>query len=148
MPDVNIKAVIPQLAGGLWFNAGQVCIATRRMYIHQDIFDDVVAQLAEASKDLASGMEPIQNEMQFVRLKRALADADAAGYELLSLRKTEATEGFFIQPTILKNPPPDADVVQQENFGTWPGHNSSHFLHRLTRSHRPRRIMHQVFIPR
>ncbi|RKL39900.1 hypothetical protein BFJ72_g6629 [Fusarium proliferatum] len=117
LPDVNIKAVIPQLAGGLWFNAGQVCIATRRMYIHQDIFDEAVAQLAEASKDLASGMEPIQNEMQLVRLKRALLDANAAGYELLSLGKTEAAEGFFIQPTILKNPPPDADVVQQENFG-------------------------------
>ncbi|KAF4417942.1 fusarin C cluster-oxidoreductase [Fusarium acutatum] len=117
LPDVNIKAAIPQLAGGLWFNAGQVCIATRRMYIHQDIFDEAVAQLTEASKDLASGMEPIQNEMQLVRLKRALADANAAGYELLSLGKTEAAEGFFIQPTILKNPPPDADVVQQENFG-------------------------------
>ncbi|KAF5652731.1 fusarin C cluster-oxidoreductase [Fusarium sp. NRRL 25303] len=117
LPDVNIKAAIPQLAGGLWFNAGQVCIATRRMYIHQDIFDEAVAQLAEASKDLASGMEPIQNEMQFFRLKRALADANAAGYELLSLGKTEAAEGFFIQPTILKNPTPDADVVQQENFG-------------------------------
>ncbi|KAG5798394.1 hypothetical protein H9Q69_002542 [Fusarium xylarioides] len=117
LPDVNIKAVIPQLAGGLWFNAGQVCIATRRMYIHQDIFDEAVTQLAEASKDLASGIEPIQNEMQLARLKRALADADAAGYELLSTGKTEAAEGFFIQPTILKNPPPDAHVVQQENFG-------------------------------
>ncbi|RBQ71367.1 hypothetical protein FVER14953_11080 [Fusarium verticillioides] len=117
LPDVNIKAVIPQLAGGLWFNAGQVCIATRRMYIHQDIFEEVVAQLAEASKDLTSSIEPIQNEMQLVRLKQALADANAAGYELLSLGKTEAAEGFFIRPTIIKNPPPDAHVVQQENFG-------------------------------
>ncbi|KAF5579763.1 fusarin C cluster-oxidoreductase [Fusarium pseudocircinatum] len=117
LPDVNIKAIIPQLAGGLWFNAGQVCIATRRMYIHQDIFEEVVAQLAEVSMDLASGIEPIQNEMQLVRLKRALADANAAGYELLPLGKTEVAEGFFIQPTIIKNPPPDAHVVQQENFG-------------------------------
>ncbi|RBR15964.1 hypothetical protein FVER53590_11080 [Fusarium verticillioides] len=117
LPDVNIKAVIPQLAGGLWFNAGQVCIATRRMYIHQDIFEEVVAQLAEASKDLTSSIEPIQNEMQLVRLKQALADANAAGYELLSLGKTEAAEGFFIRPTIIKNPPPDAHAVQQENFG-------------------------------
>jgi acyl-CoA reductase-like NAD-dependent aldehyde dehydrogenase len=90
------------------------------MYIHQDIFEEVVAQLAEASKDLASSIEPIQNDMQVFRLKRALADANAAGYKLLSLGKTEAAEGFFIQPTIIKNPPPDAHVVQQENFGTWP----------------------------
>ncbi|KAF5645909.1 fusarin C cluster-oxidoreductase [Fusarium tjaetaba] len=117
LPDVNLKAVVPQLAAGLWFNAGQVCIATRRMYIHQNIFDEVVAQLAEASKDLASSIEPIQNEMQLDGLKRALADANAAGYELLSLGKTEAAEGFFIQPTIIKNPPLDAHVVQQENFG-------------------------------
>jgi acyl-CoA reductase-like NAD-dependent aldehyde dehydrogenase len=108
----------------LWFNAGQVCIATRRLYIHQDIFDEVVAQLAEATaataKDLVSGVGPIQNEMQFEKLKQVLADAQAAGHQLLSPGQTEMNEGFFIQPTIVKNPPPQADIVQQENFGTSP----------------------------
>jgi acyl-CoA reductase-like NAD-dependent aldehyde dehydrogenase len=108
----------------LWFNAGQVCIATRRLYIHQDIFDEVVAQLAQATaataKDLVSGVGPIQNEMQFEKLKQVLADAHAAGHQLLSPGKTEMNEGFFIQPTIVVNPLPQADIVQQENFGTSP----------------------------
>ncbi|KAM5359531.1 hypothetical protein ACJZ2D_014387 [Fusarium nematophilum] len=120
LPDLEIKAIIPQIAGGLWFNAGQVCIATRRLYIHQDIFDEVVAQLAEATaetaKDLVSGVGPIQNEMQFEKLRRALADASQAGHQLLSSGQAEVGEGFFIRPTIVKNPPPEANIVQQENF--------------------------------
>lgn len=121
LPDIDIKTVVPKISGSLWFNAGQVCIATRRLYIHQDIFDEVVAQLSETTaataKDLASGLGPIQNEMQFGKLKKVLADAHAAGHLLLSPGQTEISEGFFIQPTIVKNPPPQADIVQQENFG-------------------------------
>ncbi|WZH45853.1 Aldehyde/histidinol dehydrogenase [Fusarium acuminatum] len=121
LPDIDIKTVVPKISGSLWFNAGQVCIATRRLYIHQDIFDEVVAQLAEATatttKDLVSGVGPIQNEMQFEKLKQVLADAHAAGHQLLSPGQTETNEGFFIQPTIVKNPPPQADIIQQENFG-------------------------------
>jgi acyl-CoA reductase-like NAD-dependent aldehyde dehydrogenase len=123
LPDIDIKTVVPKISGSLWFNAGQVCIATRRLYIHQDIFDEVVAQLAEATatttKDLVSGVGPIQNEMQFEKLKQVLADAHAAGHQLLSPGQTETNEGFFIQPTIVKNPPPQADIIQQENFGTY-----------------------------
>jgi acyl-CoA reductase-like NAD-dependent aldehyde dehydrogenase len=122
LPDVDLKTIIPQIAGGLWFNAGQVCAATRRLYIHQDIFDDAVAQLeevtAEAAKDLISGVGPIQNQAQYEKLKQALADARQAGCTLLSSGRTEPEEGFFIQPTIVKSPPPEADIVQQENFGT------------------------------
>ncbi|KAF4967212.1 hypothetical protein FSARC_5191 [Fusarium sarcochroum] len=121
LPDVDIQGIIPQIAGGLWFNAGQVCAATRRLYIHQDIFDEVVAQLAtataETTKDLVSGVGPIQNQMQFEKLRQTIADAREAGHELLSSDRTEAGEGFFIQPIIVKNPPPEADIVQQENFG-------------------------------
>ncbi|RGP73968.1 fusarin c cluster-oxidoreductase [Fusarium sporotrichioides] len=122
LPDVDLKAIIPQIAGGLWFNAGQVCAATRRLYLHQDIFDEAVAQLeeatAEAANDLVSGVGPIQNQAQYEKLKQALVDASQAGCTLLSPGRTEPEEGFFIQPTIVKSPPPEADIVQQENFGT------------------------------
>ncbi|KAM0490159.1 hypothetical protein ACHAP8_011837 [Fusarium lateritium] len=122
LPDVDLKAIIPQIAGGLWFNAGQVCAATRRLYIHQDIFDEAVAQLeeatAEAAKDLVSGIGPIQNQVQYDKIKQTLVDARLAGCTLLSSGRTEPEEGFFIQPTIVKSPPPEADIVQQENFGT------------------------------
>ncbi|KAL6924128.1 hypothetical protein FSST1_001402 [Fusarium sambucinum] len=121
LPDVDLKAIIPQIAGGLWFNAGQVCAATRRLYIHQDIFDEAVAQLeeatAEAAKDLVSGIGPIQNQVQYDKIKQTLVDARQAGCTLLSSGRTEPEEGFFIQPTIVKSPPPEADIVQQENFG-------------------------------
>ncbi|KAK6708409.1 putative aldehyde dehydrogenase fus7 [Fusarium graminearum] len=121
LPDVDLRAIIPQIAGGLWFNAGQVCAATRRLYIHQDIFDEVVAQLqeatAETSKDLVSGVGPIQNRAQYEKLKQALVDAIQAGYTLISPGRREPEEGFFVQPTIVVSPPQEADIVQHENFG-------------------------------
>ncbi|CEF85172.1 unnamed protein product [Fusarium graminearum] len=121
LPDVDLRAIIPQIAGGLWFNAGQVCAATRRLYIHQDIFDEAVAQLqeatAETSKDLVSGVGPIQNQAQYEKLKQALVDARQAGYTLISPGRREPEEGFFVQPTIVVSPPQEADIVQHENFG-------------------------------
>ncbi|KAF5683755.1 fusarin C cluster-transporter [Fusarium circinatum] len=121
LPDVDINAIIPQLVGGLWFNAGQVCIAPRRMYIHQDVFEEVVARLTEATANLATGLAanigPVQNETQFIKLKHALQDARATGYELLPSGQTDVGGGFVIQPTIIKDPPADANIVQQENFG-------------------------------
>ncbi|QPC73143.1 hypothetical protein HYE68_003895 [Fusarium pseudograminearum] len=121
LPDVDLKAIIPQIAAGLWFNAGQVCTATRRLYIHQEIFDEAVAQLqeatAEAAKDLVSGVGPIQNRAQYDKLIKALEDARDAGCTLIAPGPRQPKERFFFHPTIVVSPPPEADIVQHENFG-------------------------------
>lgn len=73
---------------------------------------------AETSKDLVSGVGPIQNRAQYEKLKQALVDARQAGYTLISPGRREPEEGFFVQPTIVVSPPQEADIVQHENFGT------------------------------
>ncbi|KAM6529867.1 putative aldehyde dehydrogenase luc3 [Fusarium falciforme] len=85
LPDINVTATVPHISGGLWFNAGQVCIAPRRLYIHADIFDAFVDALVETTKEATKEMSkigPVQNELQFRKLVKTLDDAKSAGHDM------------------------------------------------------------------
>ncbi|KAM4057564.1 aldehyde dehydrogenase family protein [Hirsutella rhossiliensis] len=125
LPDVDVEIVCPRIAGALWFNAGQVCIAPRRLYIHEERFDEFVEKLAGAtadlSRDMAARIGPVQNRVQVEKLVESLhGAADMGAHDFVlggpgALRSTE--EDFFLRPTICKNPPPDSPLLRQENFG-------------------------------
>ncbi|KAL2678832.1 hypothetical protein Neosp_009584 [[Neocosmospora] mangrovei] len=122
LPDINVTTTIPHISGGLWFNAGQVCIAPRRLYIHADIFDAFVDALVETTKEATKEMTkigPVQNELQFRKLVKALDDAKSAGHDMATggpLAESE-TGGFFLRPTIIKDASPESNIVSGEHFG-------------------------------
>src|SRR5262252_5216926 len=49
MSDVNVDEVAPAAAGGVFFNAGQICVAGSRLFAHRSIFDRMVEGVAKAS---------------------------------------------------------------------------------------------------
>ncbi|EEU43641.1 uncharacterized protein NECHADRAFT_45085 [Fusarium vanettenii 77-13-4] len=122
LPDINVTATVPHISGGLWFNAGQVCIAPRRLYIHADIFDAFVDALVETTKEATKEMTkigPVQNELQFRKLVKTLDDAKSAGHDMATggpLAESE-TGGFFLRPTIIKDASPESSIVSGEHFG-------------------------------
>lgn len=125
LPDVDISEVAPQIAAGLWFNAGQVCIASRRLYIHESIYASflnvLTAATNELGKDMASNIGPIQNAMQFNRLQDLLEDCRANKHQILGDDGTiDSGTGpsLFFRPTIVDNPPLDSRIVIEEQFGT------------------------------
>lgn len=144
LPDINVTATVPHISGGLWFNAGQVCIAPRRLYIHADIFDAFVDALVETTKGATKEMTkigPVQNELQFRKLVKILDDAKSAGHDMPTggpLAESE-TGGFFLHPTIIKDASPESSIVSGEHFGTVaPTPLHSLFFHELmaNRTHR------------
>ncbi len=125
MPDVDVKAVAQKLFFGAFYNSAQICIATKRMYIHEAIYDelrDELFQLAQASV-VGDGLEqgtmfgPIQNRPQFDRVAKLIDGARSQGLVLLEGSAVPDNGGYFIPITLVDNPPEDAPVVTEEAFG-------------------------------
>lgn len=124
MPDVDVDVVADQLFEGAFHNSAQVCVATKRMFIHADIYDRVRDRLHQLAKDtpVGDGAEqgnrygPIQNEAQYLRVLALLEDARATGLTLLDGGPVPE-KGYFIPLTLVDNPPDDSRVVVEEAFG-------------------------------
>ncbi|OBT84038.1 hypothetical protein VE02_09044 [Pseudogymnoascus sp. 03VT05] len=126
-PDVNVGEVAPQVALGALFHTGQVCVAVKRIYVHEDVYDQFLEAIVQAvGKMSMDGDEveapwtlgPIQNMMQYEKLKELLKEIEAKGLKLaLGSGAVEESEGYFIKPVVVDNPPEDSRIVTEEQFG-------------------------------
>ncbi len=124
MPDVDLDAIAAQLFHGAFHNTAQVCVATKRLFIHADIYDQLRDRLHQLAKEtpVGDGAEqgnrygPIQNEPQYRRVLALIEDARANGLTLLEGRPVPE-RGYFIPLTLVDNPPDDSRVVAEEAFG-------------------------------
>ena len=126
LPDADPKKVAEQLFWSSFSNAGQICIAAKRVYIHEDIYDELSAAIVEYAKNVkvgdgaqqGTGVGPIQNKKQYERVLELIGDARDKGYKfLLGGDKDPSGTGYFVPLTILDNPPEDARIVAEEQFG-------------------------------
>lgn len=125
MPDVDVEKVAEQLFWAAFRNAGQICIATKRMYIHKDIYEPLKNAIAEYAKTVKVGdgaeqgtqIGPVQNKAQYQRVIDLIQDAKDKGYKFLIGGDASSVPGYFVPVTILDNPPEDARIVQEEQFG-------------------------------
>lgn len=126
MPDANVERVAEQLFWSSFTNAGQICIAAKRIYIHEDIYDELSAAIAEYAKHVKVGdgaqqgtaVGPVQNKKQYERVLGLIQDAKDNGYKFLVGGETDKDiPGYYVPISILDNPPEDARIVAEEQFG-------------------------------
>ena len=127
MPDADPKKVAEQLFWSSFTNAGQICVAAKRIYIHEDIYDELSAAIAEVARNVVvgdgaqqgTGVGPIQNKKQFDRVCELIQDAKDNGYKFLvgGGDVDPSGTGYYVPITILDNPPEDARIVAEEQFG-------------------------------
>ncbi|MBU3079459.1 aldehyde dehydrogenase family protein [Sphingomonas quercus] len=124
LDDADIAAVAPRIFEGAMMNAGQVCLAVKRVYAprpHVDALCAALARLAEAAV-VGDGLEqgttigPIQNRAQYDRLVALIEETRAQG-NIVAGGVVPAGEGYFIPPTIVRDLPDDARLVREEQFG-------------------------------
>jgi acyl-CoA reductase-like NAD-dependent aldehyde dehydrogenase len=124
LADADLDKVAPAVFMSAFINTAQVCIATKRLYIHDSIYDDLRDRLhaiAKATK-VGDGLEastvlgPLQNAEQKVRSQSLIASARDAGYPVLQGAAPDG-DGFFVPVTLIDNPADDARVVVEEAFG-------------------------------
>ncbi|HTY51424.1 MAG TPA: aldehyde dehydrogenase family protein [Steroidobacteraceae bacterium] len=125
LDDVDPKAVAPKLFFAAMVNSGQVCMAVKRIYAHERIYDALCAALAAEARRarLGDGMDPatqfgpIQNREQYERVVGILRDTVAAGARILAGGEVPAGPGYFVPPTIVADIGEHSRLVQEEQFG-------------------------------
>ena len=125
LPDVDVDDTARELFWAAFQNSAQFCVAAKRIYVHEDIYDDLARALVTyaATVKLGDGshqgtdLGPIQNKMQFDKLKSLLADAKRDGCKFLAGGEIADGKGYFVPITIVDNPPEDSPIVVEEAFG-------------------------------
>ncbi|OJJ65112.1 hypothetical protein ASPSYDRAFT_138620 [Aspergillus sydowii CBS 593.65] len=122
-PNVVVDEVAPQVAVGCFFNAGQMCVATKRVYVHESIYEKFRDSFVNAVRAHAEAPEPssvagpLQNEMQHAVIQRLITDCREKGYHFALGGNQPPRPGLFISPVVIDRPPDSATVVQEEQFG-------------------------------
>lgn len=124
LDDVDPVEIAGKVFQGAMTNAGQICVAVKRAYVPESIYDpfcDELARLANAAvvddgARQGAQIGPVQNRMQFEKIKEFLADAREKG-NVIAGGEALDRPGYFIPPTIVRDLPEDARLVQEEQFG-------------------------------
>ncbi|WP_244620736.1 aldehyde dehydrogenase family protein [Metapseudomonas lalkuanensis] len=125
LPDVDPKSIAEKLFWASFQNSAQFCVATKRLFIHESIYDEVAEALCEyaAGVKIGNGLEadtqlgPLQNQMQYDKVCDLIEDTHRAGLRFLAGGTVVHGNGYFIPITLVDNPPDDARCVVEEAFG-------------------------------
>ncbi|NVK56235.1 MAG: aldehyde dehydrogenase [Alteromonadaceae bacterium] len=125
LPDADLELVIAGIANGIFFNAGQVCVANSRTYIHRSIFDKVVKGIAAYAEsmqmghglDQATQMGPVVSIEQAQKIEAFIEQAKAKGAKVLCGGIRLGENGTYIAPTVVTNTSPDMPIHCEEVFG-------------------------------
>jgi acyl-CoA reductase-like NAD-dependent aldehyde dehydrogenase len=122
--DADPKEVAPKIYAAATVMSGQGCIAIKRLYVHESLYDAVCDELGRQARATVVGdglepgtqMGPLQNRAQFDKVKGLLEDARRNGTIVAGGGVLER-EGYFVQPTIVRDIPDSARLVREEQFG-------------------------------
>ncbi|WP_225032200.1 aldehyde dehydrogenase family protein [Paraburkholderia sp. XV] len=126
LPDADYRSIIPQLFWGAVGNSGQWCVGIKRLYVHRSFHEDFVDAFVSYARQqkLGNGLDhdvtvgPVQNRMQFDKLKALLDDIKANGQRIVLGGDIDNNlSGYFIPVTVVDNPPESSRIVQEEQFG-------------------------------
>lgn len=126
--DCNEEKALEWVLRSIVQNAGQTCSAGSRLVIEKSIKETFVPKLAAAMEKLTIGpgidnhdLGPVLSKKQFERIQSFIDTAKADGIHIVTGGERAFVEnceyGYYIQPTILDNVPPNHLVAQEEIFG-------------------------------
>jgi len=127
--DCDFEAAVAGVARSSFFNTGQVCLCTERVYVERPIYERFVAALVRAAQgfvigdplDRATTMGPLTSQTHRGRVRGYFDVARAEGAEVLTGGGVpdglHNSPGAFVQPTIWAGLSNRARVLQEEVFG-------------------------------
>jgi len=124
MGDVDVAATAPKVFGAAMQNAGQVCIAAKRIYVHESIYDAMCDEFVTLANNWVVGdgleqgtqMGPLQNKAQFDKVMGFLDSAKRDG-KVIAGGGRKGDKGYFIQPTVVRDIAEGSMLVDEEQFG-------------------------------
>ena len=125
LKDADLDIAIPGAANAIFFNHGQCCVAGSRLYVANEIFDEVAEGVAGFAKKIKLGpglekgteMGPLVSSTQLNRVCGYLESGYEEGAKAICGGKKREGTGYFVEPTVLVNANQKMKVVQEEIFG-------------------------------
>jgi acyl-CoA reductase-like NAD-dependent aldehyde dehydrogenase len=125
LDDVDPQKVAGRLFAAAFANSGQICMAIKRLYVQDGVYDEICQALVSLARSCRMGagaapesqMGPVQNSMQFDILRGLLASVEASGGEILTGGVREGTGGYFVEPAIVTGLREGSRLVDEEQFG-------------------------------
>ena len=125
MADADLDLVIPGVANAIFFNAGQVCVANSRAYIHESIFDRVIEGIAAYGAEMTLGhqlnpgtkMGPLVSPAQAARVQGFVDEARREGASILCGGERLGEHGTFVAPTLVADARGELPISREEVFG-------------------------------
>ena len=125
LPDADVDNVIRGAAGAIFFNAGQVCAAGSRLYVHRKIFDRVIEGVGGAASSIRLGpgldpstqMGPLVSREQQERVLGYIQSGRSDGASVIAGGDAPSHPGYYVEPTVMADVQRTMRVVQEEIFG-------------------------------
>jgi succinate-semialdehyde dehydrogenase / glutarate-semialdehyde dehydrogenase len=123
--DADIDAAVEGALVSKYRNAGQTCVCTNRIYVHESIHDAFVEKLAAGAAKIkvGNGFEagvaqgPLIDDQAVAKVQEHVSDAVSKGAKVLTGGKLHALGGQFYEPTVISNVTADMLVMREETFG-------------------------------
>lgn len=127
--DADLKRATVGASVGRFYNAGQACLAVKRLYVFDSVYDEFMDLLMGRVKKTTIGpgenpqtkMGPLHTNVQRAEVEAQVADAVAKGARVLTGGKRPTGDGFdkgyYLEPTVLADVPLDSRMVKEEVFG-------------------------------
>jgi succinate-semialdehyde dehydrogenase / glutarate-semialdehyde dehydrogenase len=128
-PDADVDAAVRGINIGRFFNAGQACLAAKRVYVFDEIYDELMEGLTKrvSRYEVGDGMEkaekpkirmgPLNAAKHRDVLADQLQDAVDRGAKVAVGGNGHDGKGYFFEPTVIEDAPHDSRVVREETFG-------------------------------
>jgi len=123
-PDCDLQAAVTGIQSGLFFNAGQVCCAGSRVYVHESVYDEFVrlstaivkSQPLSSKVNKGGAMQPIVDDIQHKRVLGYIEVGKAEGAKLAA-GGNKGDSAYFIEPTLFTDVTDNMRIANEEIFG-------------------------------
>lgn len=125
--DSDLDAAVEWIMFGIFWNQGQVCSATSRVLVQQEIYPELLQRLSAAAQKIKIGngldagvkLGPLVNAKQYQQVMQAIRQGQADGVQLLSggQRPAHLPQGYYVEPTIFVDVPLEHPLWTDEIFG-------------------------------
>jgi succinate-semialdehyde dehydrogenase / glutarate-semialdehyde dehydrogenase len=127
--DADVDAAVEGALISKFRNGGQTCVCTNRFYVQDGIHDAFVSKLAERvsclhvgrGTDAGTQIGPLIDAAAVNKVEEHLADALAAGAQLITGGARHAKGGTFFQPTVITGVTGAMKIAREETFGPLAG---------------------------
>ncbi|MBV9544769.1 MAG: aldehyde dehydrogenase family protein, partial [Chloroflexi bacterium] len=127
--DADLDLAAKNIAIGRFFNAGQACLAIKRVFVMDSVADELIDKIAARARRLKLGsgtdtsaqMGPLHTEKQRAEIEAQLEDAVSRGGRVVAGGKrpsgADFERGYYFEPTVVVDVPEGARVWTEETFG-------------------------------